>query len=59
MLKECSESGIVPFAISDGMKFFYYRGLAEEDEEHGFLLETCRAAQGSFRAVLDYFRIDH
>ena len=58
MLKECSESGIVLFAISDGMKFFYYRGLAEY-EEHGFLLEMCRAAQGSFRAVLDYFRIDH
>lgn len=59
MLKECLANGITPFVIADDMKFYYYRGLAEWDDERGFLLETCRAAQDLFRAVLDYFRINH
>lgn len=59
MFKECLANGIVPFVIADDMKFFYYRGLAEWDDERGFLLETCRAAQDSFKALLDYFRIDY
>lgn len=59
MLKECLANGIVPFVIADDMKFYYYRGLAEWDDERGFLLETCRAAQDSFKAMLNYFRIDY
>lgn len=59
MLKECLTNGIIPFVIADDMKFYYYRGLAEWDDERGFLLEMCRAAQDSFKALLDYFRIDH
>ena len=57
MLKECLANGIVPFVISDDMKFFYYRGLSEWDNERGFLLDTCLAAQDRFKEWLDYFRI--
>ena len=59
MFKECLANGIVPFIISDDMKAFYYRGLAEWDDEQGFLADTCLAAQDRFAATLDYFRIGH
>ena len=57
MFKECLASGIVPFIISDDMKAFYYRGLAEWDKERGLLLDTCLTAQDRFKPALDYFRI--
>lgn len=59
MFKECLANDIVPFIISDDMKAFYYRGLAEWDAEKGYLIDTCLAAQDSFKATLDYFRIAH
>ncbi|NHM15301.1 cell filamentation protein Fic [Eggerthellaceae bacterium zg-887] len=59
MLKECLASGIVPFVITDDMKAFYYRGLAEWDRERGFLTDTCLAAQDTFKQWLDYFRIPY
>jgi len=57
MFKECLRFGIVPFVLSDDMKFYYYRGLAQWDSERGFLLGTCESAQDRFRALLEYFRI--
>ena len=57
MFKECLANGVVPFIIEDQMKAFYYRGLAEWDDERGFLMDTCLAAQDRFGAALDYFRI--
>ena len=59
MFKECLANDIVPFNISDDMKAFYYRGLAEWDAERGYLTDTCLAAQDRFKATLDYFRIAH
>lgn len=59
MLKECLANGIIPFVITDDMKYFYYRGLSEWDYEKGFLVDTCLAAQDRFKATLDYFRIEH
>ena len=59
MFKECLANDIVPFIISDDMKAFYYRGLAERDAERGYLTDTCLAAQDRFKATLDYFRIAH
>lgn len=59
MFKECLINGITPFIIKDDMKAFYYRGLTEWDYEKGFLLDTCLSAQDNFKAVLDYFRIEH
>lgn len=59
LLKECLANGIVPFVISDNMKLFYYRGLAEWDDEKGYLTDTCLAAQDEFKQWLDYFRIPY
>lgn len=59
MLKECLANDIVPFVIADDMKLFYYRGLAEWDDESGFLTDTCLAAQDRFKEWLGYFRIPY
>ncbi len=59
MFKECLANNVVPFVITDDMKAFYYRGLAEWDREKGYLMDTCLAAQDRFKAALDYFRIPH
>ncbi len=59
MLKECLRNDIVPFIIDDEMKMYYYRGLREWDKEKGYLMDTCLAAQDTFRKYLDYFRIGY
>ncbi len=58
MFKECLRNGIVPFIITDEVKLLYYRGLAQWNQERGYLLDTCRTAQDAFAEVLRYFRID-
>lgn len=50
MFKECLRGGIVPFIVRDDMKQFYYRGLANYEEEPGWLLDTCRSFQDDFQA---------
>lgn len=57
MFKECLAYGIVPFIITEDLKFFYYRGLREWDRVKGYLTDTCLTAQDKFKAILDYFRI--
>ena len=57
MFKECLANNVVPFIIADDMEEFYYRGLTEWDNEKGYLIDTCLAAQDAFEAALDYFRI--
>ena len=57
MFKECLASNVVPFIIADDMKEFYYRGLTEWDNEKGYLIDMCLAAQDAFEVALDYFRI--
>ena len=57
MFKECLRWGIVPFIITDELKFYYYRGLSEWSEEEGFLMDTCLAAQDAFKRALDRFGI--
>lgn len=59
MFKECLKYDIVPFIIEDDLKMFYYRGLAEWDNEKGFLTDTCLTAQDRYKAYLDYFRIEY
>lgn len=59
LFKECLRNDIVPFIIDDDKKFFYYRGLAEWQNERGFLRDTCLAAQDDFKATLDYFDIPY
>lgn len=58
MLKECLANNIVPFVISDNMKSFYYRDLAQWSTEKGYLTDTCLAAQDQFKTWLEYYRID-
>lgn len=59
LFKECLKNNIVPFIIDDDMKWFYYRGLKEWNNEKGYLLDTCLAAQDKFKKYLDYFRIEY
>lgn len=57
MFKECLKNNIVPFIIDDSLKMFYYRGLSEWNNEKGYLIDTCLAAQDKFKAYLEYFKI--
>ncbi len=57
LFKECLRNDIVPFLITDELKLYYYRGLAEWDREPGYLTDTCLAAQDQFKKILDYFHI--
>lgn len=59
MFKECLKYNIVPFIIEDNLKMFYYRGLKEWNNERGYLVDTCLAAQDRYKACLDYFRINY
>ena len=59
MFKECLKYNIVPFIIDESFKLFYYRGLKEWNNEKGYLIDTCLAAQDKFKKYLDYFRIDY
>ena len=59
MFKECLANRFVPFIISDELKLFYYRGLHEWDNNRGYLINTCLAAQDNYKAMLDYFRISY
>lgn len=57
MFKECLRFGIVPFIIDASIKLLYYNGLKRWNEQHGYLIETCKLAQDAFREMLDYFEI--
>lgn len=59
MFKECLKYNIVPFIIEDNLKMFYYRGLKEWNNERGYLVDICLAAQDRYKAYLDYFRIKY
>lgn len=59
LFKECLQKNIVPFIIDDALKLYYHRGLKEWKNERGFLLDTCLAAQDTFKLYLDYFRIPY
>ena len=56
-LKECLHHNIVPFLIEDSKKVFYYRGLAEWDNEKGWLTDTCLDGQDTFKKLLAMFEI--
>ena len=54
-LKECLRHSIVPFLIEDRKKAFYYRGLAQWDDEKGWLTDTCLDGQDTFKKLLGIF----
>lgn len=57
LFKECLRLNIVPFIIDEDLKLFYYRGLKEWPNQHGYLLDTCRTGQDKFKKILEYYRI--
>lgn len=57
MFKECLANNIVPFIIEDEFKLYYYRGLKEWNNEKGYLIDTCLAAQDKYKKWLEYFKI--
>lgn len=62
MFKECLANDIVPFIITEELKFFYYRGLKEWGHVNGYLTDTCLTdtcltAQDYYKIILDYFKI--
>lgn len=59
MFKECLANGIVPFIITDDLKYYYYRGLHEWPAVPGYLRDTCLTAQDGYKQVLDYFRVEY
>lgn len=59
MFRECLRLGYVPFIITDELKLFYYKGLANWPKIKGYLLDTCLSAQDNFKILLDKFRIKH
>lgn len=59
LFKECLKHDIVPFVITEELKLFYYRGLAEWRSTPGFLRDTCLTAQDRFKKTLDDFRIPY
>jgi Fic family protein len=59
LFKECLKNDIVPFIISDELKYYYYRGLSKWRSEKGYLMDTCLSAQDEFKKSLDYFEINY
>ena len=59
LFKECLKNGIVPFIITDDIKYYYYKGLQEWPSNHERLRDTCLSAQDKMKAILDYFKIDY
>jgi Fic family protein len=59
MFKECLANGITPFIITEELKMFYYRGLAQWPNVKEYLLDTCLTAQDHYKAMMDYFKIEH
>ena len=59
MFKECLAHSIVPFIITEELKFYYYRGLKEWGKANGYLSDTCLAAQDAYKSSLDYFKIKY
>ncbi|GIM60407.1 hypothetical protein CAPN008_04570 [Capnocytophaga canis] len=59
LFKECLANEIVPFIITEELKFFYYRGLQNWLQVEGYLLDTCLTAQDEYKLLLDYFRVNY
>ena len=59
MFKECLAYGIVPFIITDELKYFYYRGLQNWSNVKEYLRDTCLSAQDDFKSILDSFKIKY
>lgn len=57
IFKECLKHNIVPFIITEELKLFYYRGIKEWKNEHGYLRDTCLTAQDFMKEILVKFGV--
>lgn len=58
LFKECLCNRIVPFIITEELRYFYYRGLQNWPQTPGYLRDTCLTAQDQYKELLRYFRIE-
>ena len=59
MLKECLKHNYIPILITDEIKMYYYRGLQNWPNEHGWLIDTCLSAQDKMKLLLDMLSIKY
>ena len=59
MFWQCLQNAVVPFIITEDLRFFYYRGLQNWGKINGFLHDTCLSAQDNYKSLLEYFRIKY
>ena len=59
MFWQCLQCGIVPFIITEDLRFYYYRGIQKWGNVKGFLRDTCLTAQDNYKSLLTYFKIKH
>ena len=59
MFWQCLQNNVVPFIITEDLRFFYYRGLQNWGKINGFLRDTCLSAQDNYKSLLEYFRIKY
>ncbi len=57
IFKECLRNNILPFIIYEDFKAFYYMGLDTWENKRGYLRDTCKSAQESFKNYLDYYGV--
>ncbi len=57
MFWQCLQARIVPFIITEELRWFYYRGIQHWGNTNGFLTDTCLTAQDKYKELLDYFNI--
>ena len=56
---QCLQSAHVPFVITEELRLFYHRGIQNWGNIHGYLRDTCLAAQDNYKLLLDYFKIKY
>lgn len=59
MFWQCLQNKVVPFIITEDLRFFYHRGLQNWGRINGFLRDTCLSAQDNYKSLLEYFRIKY
>lgn len=57
LFQQCLSRNLVPFIITDEMKFYYYRGLQEWDNVPGYLRDTCLTAIDEYVKQMAYFQV--
>ncbi len=61
MFRECLYNDLIPFYIEDRNKDFYIRGIKEyqNNNEKGYLIDTCLNSQDNYEKMAKYFLEDN